>query len=98
MYTLPIYELQGYTNSIDVTVIMPKSMNHCSSKFVDESWLIRNGLEDPKGPLPGWYAQPISALGALQSASVGPDSTIANAIQTMKKNVVEQLPVVDADG
>lgn len=70
----------------------------CSTKFVDESWLVRNGLEEPTGPLPGWYSQPLSALGTLQSVSVKPNSSVADVFKLIKENSVDQLPVVDNEG
>jgi len=65
---------------------------------VDESWLVRSGLTEPRGPLPGWYSNPVPDQVGKERSSVAPGTAVAGAIQLMKKKQVEQLPVVDAEG
>lgn len=50
------------------------------------------------GPLPEWWAQPISALGPLRSVSVRSEVPISEAVRRMKEEGVSQLPVLDEQG
>ena len=67
------------------------------TKFASDTWMQQLGYMEPENK-PNWWGLPLSALNLGQPASCGRESTCSQAVETMNREKISQLPITDKDG
>ncbi|RDD45423.1 Cystathionine beta-synthase [Trichoplax sp. H2] len=83
-------------------VILPDSIHNYMSTFINDDWMIEKGfMEDPSTAndlKPWWWDLPISRLSISTPSAITPNVTIGEVIRIMKRDLCNQLPVIDELG
>jgi len=80
-------------------VLLPDSVRNYMSKFLNDEWMQNNVLnEQPPLPDEWWASKTVKELGLSKPITVLPSVTCAAAVEILKKEGFDQLPVVDGDG
>ncbi|EDV21299.1 uncharacterized protein TRIADDRAFT_30632 [Trichoplax adhaerens] len=83
-------------------VILPDSIRNYMTKFVNDDWMIENGfMEDPAvavGLKHWWWNLPVSRLDISTPLVITPTVTIGEVVEIMKRELFNQLPIVDESG
>ena len=67
------------------------------TKFADDKWMYQNGFMEPEGPLPEWWELPLSSLPRRQPITITSLTTCAQAVDTMKQEGLNFIPVLDGE-
>jgi cystathionine beta-synthase len=85
-----------------LVVILADSVRNYMSKFLNDKWMVDNGFmeEDSKSSHNGqwWSSKAVSELKLETPLTVQPTLPIGECIEILKKQAIDQLPVVSSDG
>ncbi|XP_057366168.1 cystathionine beta-synthase-like isoform X1 [Daphnia carinata] len=82
-------------------VLLPDGLRNYMSKFLSDQWMMERDLLDTSGDVSEnhwWSNLKVSALNLQAPLSIVPSVTCQEAIDIMKKEGFDQLPVVDKEG
>jgi len=81
-------------------VILPDSVRNYMSKFLNDQWMIDNGFVDEEKPSTStwWANRTVADLNLATPVTVTPDVTCQAAIDILREQGIDQIPVISADG
>jgi len=82
-------------------VILPDGLRNYMTKFLSDQWMMERDLfdaSDDPSQKHWWSELPVSTLGLEAPKSINPSMTCQEAIDMMKKERFNQLPVSETDG
>ncbi|XP_062538975.1 cystathionine beta-synthase-like [Armigeres subalbatus] len=83
----------------NVVVILPDNIRNHLTKFVSDNWMeARNFKKSINIHHHKWWDQEVSTIDMATPITITVDVSIQEAIRIMKKNNLDQLPVINHDG
>jgi len=80
-------------------VLLPDSIRNYMTKFLDDQWMIDRGFKEEEGRLQHWWWNyKVSFLNLQTPVTVLPDISCEDAIDLMRREGFDQLPVVNENG
>ncbi|CAI8049770.1 Cystathionine beta-synthase [Geodia barretti] len=81
-------------------VVLPDSVRNYLTKFVDDQWMVCEGLMDCEVPAGGgwWWSQPLSVLPLLPIITVGEQVTCGEAVKLLQEKQIDQVPILTDNG
>jgi cystathionine beta-synthase len=82
-----------------VVVVLPDSVRNYMTKYIDDDWMVRHNFLDQSAlevPSDRWWSnQTVGYLNLSTPFTISPDATCQNAVNILKNEGFDQLPVVD---
>lgn len=93
---------KGLKKGAKCVVILPDSTRNYMTKFLTDDWMIDHGYVHPMGTPKGvqhswWTAKTVSELPLQTPCTITPAVTCKEAVDILKNNGFDTLPVVDTD-
>ncbi|XP_059478512.1 cystathionine beta-synthase [Neocloeon triangulifer] len=80
-------------------VLLPDGIRNYMTKMVSDSWMIaRDFFTDSPEKAPWWWNNPVSSLKLGAPLTILPNVSVQEAMDILKKEGFDQLPVVDDNG
>eukprot|EP01126_Amoeba_proteus_P034778 TRINITY_DN347_c0_g1_i1.p1 TRINITY_DN347_c0_g1~~TRINITY_DN347_c0_g1_i1.p1 ORF type:complete len:446 (-),score=117.81 TRINITY_DN347_c0_g1_i1:41-1378(-) len=89
---------EGLTEGQRCVVLLPDSVRNYMSKFLSDSWMLENDFLELEQPTEWWNNHTVKDLNVAKPIVVPDTSTVGDAIQKLKIEGFDQLPVVSSDG
>ena len=95
MMMVALYE--SHSLSLSFSLFLSLLCLFSRTKFASDTWMRQLGYMEPASK-PNWWGLPLSSLHLGQPASCGRESSCSQAVDTMSREKINQLPITDKDG